>query len=202
MFEKARLFSACKGGDSKGIENILKSSSKIPIIINSQNSKGLTGLMVASLYGNFEVCNTLIEKGADVNFKNNIGLNPLWLGLFISEDFKICKLLIEKGADIDSKNLFEQTPLIYATFLKSQEKVKFLIENGADINAVDSNGISATKLASISDSIDIFGDLALAKADLSFLKTESVVDSIRIAAKVKQTITFSETFQKELDNCR
>ena len=108
--------------------------------------------------GKPEIAEFLIEKGVDVNAKEDVefgGKTALsWCACMSSkkkenkEDFlEIAKLLIDKGADVNAKCTVGMTPLMDAAFGNSLEMAELLIENGADINARMTDGHTALKLA-------------------------------------------------------
>jgi len=76
----------------------------------------------------------LIEKGADVNVKNNNGRTPLHLALTIEK----MKLLLNAGANINEKKPNGDTVLSGCIDI---EQLQFLLENGADPNIRDNNGL-------------------------------------------------------------
>lgn len=81
----------------------------------------------------------LIEKGAEVNCKDNNGDQVLLLAL-IKDYIEAAKLLIEKGADINSKNNHGITPVHVAVGHGLLEITKLLLEKGASIYDITNNG--------------------------------------------------------------
>jgi len=51
-------------------------------------------------------------------------------------DLAEVKKMIEKGANVDKKDIAGQTPLMWAAGSGGLEMVKYLVENGAEVNAV------------------------------------------------------------------
>lgn len=74
----------------------------------------------------------LIANGAYVNMPNNQFYSPLHIAAWNNLD--AVKLLIEKGAEINLPNREGKTPL-HCTGL--QDIALFLVNSGADINAID-----------------------------------------------------------------
>ncbi|KAJ3451440.1 ankyrin repeat-containing [Anaeramoeba flamelloides] len=88
----------------------------------------------------------LIENGCNVNAKDCRG-TPV-MSLLTGRgylDLSIYKLLIDKGANINSLNLVKQTPFqcyIKNTFTPILKVVDFFVQNGADLNNLDDNGLN------------------------------------------------------------
>ncbi|MCL6590462.1 MAG: ankyrin repeat domain-containing protein [Firmicutes bacterium] len=69
----------------------------------------------------------LIEKGANINEKNNAGQTAL---MYAAEDghLEIVKFLMEKGADLDAKDVNNETAFMKATQRGHTEIVRLLID--------------------------------------------------------------------------
>lgn len=105
--------------------------------INSVGYLGMTALSLASIeYENLEMIKYLLEKGADINVKNEDGSTALMTASMYG-NLEIIKYLIENGADINSKDNDDSTALIYASKWGNLETVEYLVKNGADINIKD-----------------------------------------------------------------
>jgi ankyrin repeat protein len=77
----------------------------------------------------------LVADKALVNLKTGYGDTPLHIAAMVDND-EIAKLLIEYGADLEAQNGSFYTPLMRAGL----KVTKVLVEKGADINFVSSNG--------------------------------------------------------------
>jgi ankyrin repeat protein len=76
-----------------------------------------------------------------------------------TDNLEAVKVLLDRGADKDARETGEgQTPLMRASNLGFLQIDVALVENGADINAVDNAGRSALKLAATSNSYNNVGD--------------------------------------------
>ena len=145
-------------GDNEGFNLILKNSN---FNLNAFNSKGTTLLHVVTNHGTCEMIESLIDHGADSNLRiqvdqgqqNSIdkitGFTPLHLAVSKGK-FEIVEVLVRKGADVNATSP-NGSPLHVAcdTFYssKSSDKshhvhktkiVKFLIQHGANIHAINS----------------------------------------------------------------
>lgn len=111
-------------------------------------------------YTNNEMKNLLeiaIEKGAsskiiqdfidryDISNRKNNHYTALHIGALQNKiDTKTFNKLIKKGFDVNAKiDKTLQTPLMYAVRGNNIDKIKILLENGADIHATDCNGKDA-----------------------------------------------------------
>jgi len=81
----------------------------------------------------------LISAGADVNTKDEDGLNLLHIAAM--EGHKdIIELIIDKGANVNGKNVNRTSPLHYAAVYDQKEIAELLLVKGADVNAKDVDG--------------------------------------------------------------
>lgn len=92
----------------------------------------------SALNSNLEALAYMLEKGLDVNMKDQNGNT-----IFHFQGFRhpeIAKFLIRNGADINIKNKSHNTPLHCAVDAFSLNGVKFIVELGADFNIQDKEG--------------------------------------------------------------
>jgi ankyrin repeat protein len=131
--------------------------------INTQGSGGETAMFKAVESDNLERVKFLIEKGADINAKDNKGLRPdcdekeiimylvkngadidalddrhdSYLCVAVSQDdLELAHFLINEGIDPNQACYFEEAPIIKAVESHNLTLVQFLAENGADVNVV------------------------------------------------------------------
>jgi ankyrin repeat protein len=83
---------------------------------------------VAARLGKIEVVKKRLAEGVSVNTRDSWKRTPL----FNTSTTEIAKLLIAKGADIKARGQFKSTPLHFA---KNRKIAELLIAKGADINA-------------------------------------------------------------------
>lgn len=144
---KREFYDAVRKGNLDLVEKMLSAD---PSLINKKD-EDCTPLNWAAEAGQFEMVKYLINKGADVNSRNDIKDTPLKRACSMITDKKeqsavyytIAKLLIEHGADVNAKcgvsawGGFDlnQTPLHSAAKNGNFVMVKLLVEYGADVNA-------------------------------------------------------------------
>jgi ankyrin repeat protein len=135
--------------DAAGQGNITEVIRLLGIDANSQQELD-EALLRATQYGNTTEVAQLLERGADINCKDNfLGEIPLHNAYYNNDCLKMAKLLINHGANINCKNNRGATPLHSAIaqanwdyYNKCLGITKLLIDHGADINCKDNRGWS------------------------------------------------------------
>ncbi|WP_020531549.1 ankyrin repeat domain-containing protein [Flexithrix dorotheae] len=94
--------------------------------------------------GEIEIAGKLIDADKSlINSYSGDGFTPLGLAAFFGF-FDLVKLLLAKGADpnLASNNQFKVAPIHSACAISSYEIAKLLIENGANVNARQMQGVT------------------------------------------------------------
>ncbi|HOV14713.1 MAG TPA: ankyrin repeat domain-containing protein, partial [Spirochaetota bacterium] len=178
---------ACKAGDKKSIDFMLKINPKI--IEYKATEFGATGLLWAAHKGNNEIVKYLIERGAYVKAVNRSGFgiieiakntnsnelysflikqpqlenkNEIFIDASSNGDLETVKKYLNEGVDIEYKSYFYgATGLLWATYKGQIDVVKYLIEKGANINAVNNSGTGIIDLARDSKDEDVYQYITL-----------------------------------------
>lgn len=87
----------------------------------------------------------LLKDGADVNTRDGRGSTPLMYAAAMGSP-RMMRMLLIAGADAKAKNAFDSTALLWCT--NQEEKVRLLVEAGADVNAVSKQGRTPLLVAS------------------------------------------------------
>lgn len=125
--EVARLRVAVRSGDHATVSELLRS---ISIEIDMFQLSGRALLSIAAEYGHDEVVKLLLEAKANPNLKDSMESAQEEKSWFF--DRWKCIMASSK----------ERTPLFWAVCEGHYETVEILMDAGADVNVVDSNGIS------------------------------------------------------------
>lgn len=98
--------------------------------LNLVDSKKMTPLMYAAIFGNNEITELLLSKGADVNAKNNDGVTPLMMAILAGK-LNIVTKMIEYGADVNAVNNDGASVIFIASFKNNKEILEILRAKGA-----------------------------------------------------------------------
>ena len=126
--DKSVFFHVAEKGDEI-ILTFLCASGKLDVE-SEDSSSGQTPLSWAAMNGRKAVVKLLLEKGAELETKDNYSRTPLsWAAEKGYE--AVVKLLLEKGAELETKDNYSQTPLLLAVREGHKAIVKLLLEKGA-----------------------------------------------------------------------
>lgn len=113
------------------------------IRVEVRNAQDESPLMLAALVGELEICQTLIERDADVN---KPGWTPLHYAATNSH-IPVIQLLLDHHAYIDAASPNGSTPLMMAAMYGNASAVKLLLESGADPSLKNDLGLTAIDFA-------------------------------------------------------
>jgi len=88
----------------------------------------------------------LLEKGTDVNAKNNEGVTPLMMGSVMGH-VEVVKRLLERGADVNAKAGTGSVALMLASIMGHLDAARQLLEKGADVSIKSKDGDTALMAA-------------------------------------------------------
>jgi hypothetical protein len=119
--------------------------------VDARESQDTTPLLLAAFYENTHLIPVLLRHGADAHAYNKQGYTPLhFLYRFDDDDQEVAKSLLEHHADVNAADDTGYTPLHWAcnTAMPGEIwKVKLLLENGADVDALTWDECSPLRLA-------------------------------------------------------
>ncbi|XP_048253964.1 palmitoyltransferase AKR1-like [Haliotis rufescens] len=152
--------------------------------VNCRGWRNWTPLMWAAGYGNSDVVELLVSKGADVSLVDRLGYNILHFagGGWVTTSFtspEEVKRHLSLGVDVNCRGWRNWTPLMWAAGYGNSDVVELLVSRGADVSLVDRLGYNILHLACMG------GDLETVKFVLSL----NVVD---INARNKRVKTVAD----------
>lgn len=124
----------------------------------------------AAKEGDLKRIQTLIEKGTNINAKDENDLTALHYAA-IEGHRSIGELLVDKGADINAQNQKGWTPLNYAVFHGKKKIIEVLVAHGADVNIKDKDGKMPLYVAMEEGNEDIAVLLINADANINIFNT-------------------------------
>ena len=130
------LLEGCRDGDFDKVRLAINFGADL----GAKDVYGNTPLYWASYMNRIAIAKLLIERGADVEAKDNDGgRTPLHFAANWNR-IETAKLLIERGADVEAKDKWGQTPLHFASSWNHIEIAELLLDRGADVEAKDDRG--------------------------------------------------------------
>jgi ankyrin repeat protein len=174
LFQQTPLWDLAKAVEDENILEIRRIVKESKINIDYQEKKfGNTLLMLTVTNQQFESCQALLDLGANPNLYDNYDgssaiIDATAINETIDDNTKFLKLLLAHGGDPNfvevgdrrEGNTTRYTPLIMACsntnkLVSPLEKVRILIEAGADINYKNEFGCTALKEAYIQENFDV-----------------------------------------------
>lgn len=131
--------------DLEATRNAVKGSIKI----NNEDVFGDTPLTISVRWGNLEVVELLLNKGANANMQVGYNLRTALHDAARYDRLKVAEFLIDKGANPKAKDEDGDTPLHVAAERGYPEIAKLLIDKGADPKAKDEDGDTPTDWAKL-----------------------------------------------------
>ena len=118
-------------GDVELVQRLIKAGADV----TAANDFGASAISEAATIGSAPIIEALLDAGADVNFANPEGETPLMV-VSRTGNVEAAALLVKAGAEINATERWAgQSALMWAAAQSQPEMVKFLVANGADVDA-------------------------------------------------------------------
>lgn len=157
------IFEAIENKDYANVEKLSQKKSRI----DKTSDKGITPLWKATLLKDTISMIILLRNGADPNAPTDGGVTPLFVPC-MDGFVKSAEILCRFGADVNfDKNKYSLTPLRHATSNGNTEVVRFLINQGAAIDAKADDNATALTAACAKGHIEIVTLLLEKGADIN-----------------------------------
>jgi ankyrin repeat protein len=115
--------------------------------VNFQSSNGGTALYEAASRNYAKVIEVLVEGGADPNLSGETLGTPLYAAVF-NGAIDAAKVLVWNGANLEARWL-GSTALHLAALRNDTKMVRLLVEAGAEVDAIDDQGLNALHIAAL-----------------------------------------------------
>lgn len=133
----------------------IKTAERIEMLRSLKNidipgREGITPLMLAQgreLYISDEVSYVLIEKGADVNRRDNDGNNAMMVNAEWHGSLGVLKAMLNAGLDINAQNKEGNAVLHILIKRNSTQTARLLLKKGADYNIANNAQVTPVQLA-------------------------------------------------------
>lgn len=110
--------------------------------------EGRTALMNASLFGDTEMAEQLLKRGADIHAVDNKG-RTAFMWVIIYGHTEIAERLLKLGADIDASNDSGVTALTTVSALGDADKTEWMLKRGADTTVSGEYGMTPLMIAAM-----------------------------------------------------
>ncbi|XP_078323059.1 uncharacterized protein LOC144622286 isoform X2 [Crassostrea virginica] len=142
------LHIACQNGHDNVVLVLLRYAN-----INQCKKNGMGPLHKACYYGRVSTVKLLLDKGANVNMRDNTLASPLYISCKVTtcevekRQENIVQLLLEKNADVNLCDIKGMSPLYVASQNGHERILKILLDNGANVNLCTTAGTSPLHIA-------------------------------------------------------
>ncbi|KAK0652418.1 ankyrin repeat-containing domain protein [Cercophora newfieldiana] len=124
-------------GDAAVTKALIRAGAKVDL----PGGRKKTPLSYACAWGHFDVAKMLLDAGAEVDSRDAFGITPLMrAGCYPLSEMRLLELLLERGAQVNARANDLSTALGHAVAYECLDSAKFLLDNGADVNARDRMG--------------------------------------------------------------
>lgn len=140
LLNKGANFSTYSDGSTMELEHLSRDSSP-----NTFRYKGRTALMMAVQWRHAEICESLLQSGANVNAADSNDVRPVHIAAADGQA-QIIRLLHQNGAYLDPQDDKGNTPLHYAIVSPSAHAVRLLCELKIDLDIRDADDYAGIHL--------------------------------------------------------
>ncbi len=198
--DNAALAKAVRKGSDKSIDSLITAGQGL----NEADDQGRGPLYYACARGDGDLISRLVDKGADVNARDNLGDTPLMV--LVRNTFDVSPqalVLTAHGAKLDQQNDAGHSALIEAVlrgpgvldFRAETALVKALLDAGADANLRDASGaMAAHYAAAVGEPVSMFRTVLSATHDPRATNAEGF-DPLLVAVRNQHPVIARLMFQ-------
>lgn len=145
------LDSAIRKGEFETVKEMIQNDKSL---INSVNHLNSTPLILAAFENQPEICEFLIDNGADLNLLSRNGSSAIHFAA-LKGNLNLTKKLCEKGAKVNVWNNRGRNPIHYATISGNIELFEYLESKGLDMTPATTDGATMLHWACYGGNIDM-----------------------------------------------
>lgn len=173
-------------------------------VIYGQNTDGIPQELYNAIVKDEspEKVKTVLENGFDVNTQDKYARTPLYIASYLHL-VDIIKVLIEFGANIETPDIQGESPLniacygdMYSSTEMRYNTVKYLVENGAEVNSRNNKGSTGLMRAAANGQYKIAELLVEKGADITII-TDNGESALRWAKRFNY-LDLIELFEKNM----
>lgn len=179
-----------------GKEHVMRELIKLGADINTSSLKYSSPLALSLHNGNSRIFDYLVKNGADINEDILPSKDSRMSIIHYVAQYnrpEMMSSLLSVGEDINKKTYSlnetfnEATPLMISVYYSSIDNVKYLLENGADVNYQNKEGYSAIAYAAITGQKEIFDLLVKYGAETDIrIKNKELIEWVKVKTIKKQ----------------
>ncbi len=173
-----------------GKEHVMRELIKLGADINTSSLKYSSPLALSLHNGNSRIFDYLVKNGADINEDILPSKDSRMSIIHYVAQYnrpEMMSSLLSVGEDINKKTYSlnetfnEATPLMISVYYSSIDNVKYLLENGADVNYQNKEGYSAIAYAAITGQKEIFDLLVKYGAETDIrIKNKELIEWVKV----------------------
>ncbi len=146
---------------------------------DASDQEGSTLLMLAARSGHVPAVTYLLANKASVNARNKYGDTPL-MAAALKGHVEVARVLLANGAELNPPGW---TPLHYAAFENRAAMIEFLLEKGANKNAVAPNEFTPLMLAARNGNEEAARALLYGDPDVNYKTRSSGDTALKLAMR-------------------
>lgn len=163
LFQGTEVWPLAKAAINKDYKNMDSLISVYPTIINIKDSiYGDSMLMLAIFNNDYNLFRKILKYNPEINYYNNWQASPIYeASRYIDSDVRFIEDLLKMGANIndtiynENRTKIMTSPLCDAAGFGNRDVVKFLIENGANMDFESDFGSTPLGRAIASEKFDV-----------------------------------------------
>ena len=155
---KLMLWKATETGKHDAITKLLDKGVPVDEALTDGD---MNGLHLACARGDLTAAKIFLDKGAEVNARDNVERTALHFAAANGENIDLIDELVSRGADVNAQSLGGDTPLMKAIMFDNEEATKSLIDHGADTGIKNANERDAGGFAKASRNATIMSLLGV-----------------------------------------